>query len=440
MQKVDVAIIGAGPGGIAAAGILAPQKQVLMVENNLWGGTCPNFGCDPKKLLYSATQAQDYAGRMQHAGVVGQLTLDWAQMMAFKRSYTTGIPDGTVAELKQYGATTVYGTARFIDAHTLAVGDETFVADNIIIATGQAPTIPDIEGSEWLQTSTDFLNLDALPSSLAMIGAGFVGLELANIAASAGAEVHVINHSDRALRQYPQAAVALLLDAMLAKGIIFHDNVALTKAQKTTGGVLLEADGFSLTVEAAFASAGRHPVLPAGTDTVGIVIERHGIKVDDHLQTSVPGIYAIGDVSAKQGPKLTPIARFEGRYVAHLLLGNNAPISYLAIPQTLFGTLELAKVGVDLDSALAEPARYTVQEQDVTKWFTYLRVQEQDAHIWTIVDKKDNTLAGAVIVASDTEALNNLFATQIDQHMPLAKLTDTIYAYPTAASDIAYLV
>ncbi|MFD1464372.1 FAD-dependent oxidoreductase, partial [Paenibacillus farraposensis] len=202
-------------------------------------------------------------------------------------------------------------------------------------------------------------NLDQLPMTLAFIGAGYVALELANIAAAAGATVHLINHSARALRSFPEDAVAQLLAAMKDRRIIFHDNVALTGVISSPRGVILQAADFSLEVQAAFSAVGRVPAVALGLGDAGIQVGARGIHVDDHLRTTNPHIFALGDVIAKTQPKLTPVASFEGRYVGATILADRGPIAYPAQPVVVYGTTELAQVGISLTDAEAAPDRYT---------------------------------------------------------------------------------
>lgn len=161
--KFDTIIIGAGPGGNAAAYALAKQQHVLVIENNLWGGTCPNRGCDPKKMLYSAVEARDQAQHLQQFGLKGVPEINWPELMAFKRAYTDQIPGGTLAGLQAANITTVHGQPRFVAADQIQVDQIRYQADHFIIATGQAPVVPEINGHEYLQTSTDFLALPTLP-------------------------------------------------------------------------------------------------------------------------------------------------------------------------------------------------------------------------------------------------------------------------------------
>jgi len=439
MNEYDTIIIGGGPGGLAAAYPLAEEQRVLIIERNLWGGTCPNFGCDPKKMLYSAVEAKDWSARMTGSGLNGIPDVNWPRLMAFKRSYTETVPAGTKGGLNQAGITTIDGQAQLLDGKTVQVDDEIFTATNIIIATGQKPVMPDIPGAENLGTSTDFLDLDQLPRTLAFIGAGYVALELANIAASAGAEVHIVNHSDRILRAFPENATKQLRQLMQQKRIIFHDNVEVEAVHPTAEGVRLTGDGLDLRVHRAFSAMGRKPAIDGlGLEAIGMDLTKKGIVVDDHLQTSIPGVFAIGDVIAKDQPKLTPVSSFEGRYVAIHLLGSTDPIVYPKIPSIVYGSAMVGQVGIPLATAQANPDQYTVSSQNTTHWYTYNRIKDPLAQVTTIVDKQSDQLVGAVVVSTIADELINYFTMIINQHLTRDDLQRQILAYPSPASDLGY--
>lgn len=411
----DTIVIGGGPGGLAAAYGLAAKQKVLVIESDLWGGTCPNYGCDPKKMLYRGVEVKNAALRMNGFGISGTAKIDWPSLMAFKRSYTTGIPAGTLTGLTRTGIKTLYGRAQLLGQHMVKVGSQNVTGEHIVIATGHTPRFPDIPGANLLKTSRDFLDVDELPTSIAFIGAGYVSVELANIAAAAGADVHIIGHSDRLLRAFPKAATEALKQLLLKTGIHFHPNVELTKISPLGTMTHLHADGFDLNVDMAVTAMGRIAnVADLGLANAGIKSDLRGIPVDDHLRTAVANIYAIGDVNLKPQPKLTPVAGFEGRYVAQQILGSQEPIHYPAIPTIVFGPTELAKVGVALEDALAAPEQYQVTHNETTHWYTYNRIQDPDAQVWTIVDKSTGKLAGAVVLASLAEDLINTFAAAID--------------------------
>lgn len=440
MNHYDVIIIGAGPAGVAAASALADHKRVLVIEHDLWGGTCPNRGCDPKKMLYRAAELTAATRDMQPAGVRGDLTINWPALMAHKRSYTRNVPSGTLTGLHASGVNTRHGGVTFVNRHTVSVADEVFDADDIILATGRKPALPQIPGAEWLQTSNEFLDLDQLPQRIAFIGAGYVAVELANIAAAAGAEVHMINRSETILRSWDEPAVKTLKHAMINAHIHWHDNVHLSSVTKSPHGVWLHGeDGFALDVNAAFAATGRSADLGIDLSPIGLTMTAKGLAVDPFMQTKIAHIYAIGDAVAKTQPKLTPVASFEGRYVARHLLGMSEPIQYPVIPEIVFSTTQIARVGVDVATAKADLDHYLVKDQDVSAWYTYHRQLDHTARVVTITAKQTGLLVGALVVGLHAEELINQFTLLIQQHRafdPQAML----FAYPSASSDLQYLL
>ncbi|WP_203650893.1 dihydrolipoyl dehydrogenase family protein [Secundilactobacillus yichangensis] len=437
----DTIVIGGGPGGLAVAYGLNSQQKVLVIEGNLWGGTCPNFGCDPKKMLYGVVEAKRQVIRYHESGLPAEPKVDWPAMMAFKRGYTEKIPTGTEAGLKGAGIDHLHGTAQFVDGHTVRVGDQQVTGQQIVIATGATPNIPDIPGKAAFKTSTDFLNLDTLPEKVGFVGAGYVAIELANIAVEAGAEVHIFQHNDRLLRNFPQEYTERLKKILADKGIQFHMNTNVTALQTTDDQVKVttDSDG-SFTLNTIFAAAGRRPNLDQlNLDGIGVTVEPQGIKVDDHLRTSVPSIYAIGDAIAKSVPKLTPVSGIEGRYVASVIAcDTHDPIQYPAIPHTVFAGPELAQVGVTLESAKQAPDHYTISDQPVGSWYTYHRLQDQNAHVTTIVDKTSGKLVGAIVLAINAEELINDFSELITHGTPAKNATDWTPVYPSVTSDLGY--
>lgn len=440
MNHYDVIIIGAGPAGVAAASALADHKRVMVFERDLWGGTCPNRGCDPKKMLYRAAELKTATRDMQSAGVHGELTINWPELMAHKRSYTSTVPGGTLTGLHAVGVNTRHGELEFINRHTVAMGGDLFDADDIIIATGRKPAKPDIPGVELLKTSNEFLDLDQLPQRIAFIGAGYVAVELANIAAAAGAEVHIINRSETILRGWDERATATLKQAMADAHIHWHDNIHLESVAKSDQGVWLHGeDGFSLNVNAAFAATGRSADLGIDLAPIGLDMTAKGLPVNEFMQTKIPHIYAIGDAVDKTQPKLTPVASFEGRYVAKHLLGMSEPIQYPVIPEIVFGTTEIARVGLDVATAKADPDRYQVFDQDVSSWYTYHRQLDETARVVSITDKTTGLLVGVLVVGLHAEELINQFA-MIIQHGQTFDPQAMLFAYPSASSDLQYLL
>ncbi len=441
-EQYDVVVIGGGPAGTAmASGLKAQGKNVLIVESDLWGGTCPNRGCDPKKILLSAVEAKTAATSLQHRGLTGGPTIDWPALMAHKRGYTDGINDGTLNGLTSQSIATLHGEAYFQKDGQLTVDGTVVAATDYVLATGQRPAILPVEGHEHFRTSTDFLNLDTMPKRVTFVGGGYVGFELATIANAAGADVHLLHHNDRPLKAFDQSMVQALMTNLTKTGVTFDLNTDLQSIERAADGLHLKAaDGFELVTDLVICSAGRLPNDDhLGLKNVGVQYGRHGVMVNDHLQTTNPHIYAIGDVSDTPVPKLTPLAGYEARYLVQQLTQPGAAISYPVVPTQVYASPKLAQVGLSAAVAAKQPEQYQVNDLDMTNWFSYYRFGAQQALAKVIVDQASGTIVGATVLSELADEVINYLTLLIDQHLTLKDLQQTILAYPTPASDLQYL-
>ncbi|MGR3741242.1 dihydrolipoyl dehydrogenase family protein [Companilactobacillus sp. DQM5] len=433
-KKYETIIIGSGPGGLASAYALNQKQAVLVVENNLWGGTCPNYGCDPKKMLYSAIQAKNQSKNLNGFGLDSTPKIIWKDLMKFKSSYTNKIPIETKNSLTSNNIDTVYGEASFISKNSISVNNEIYTADNFIIATGQSPIIPDIPGKEYFNTSTDFLSFENLPSKIAFVGAGYVSIELANIAAESGAEVHIIQHNDKILRDFPESYSKKIISDLENKGIIFHFNTSVTEL---TNDTILGTDNLNLKVNKTISALGRRPNIDnLNLEIAGVDFDKKGILTNEFLQTTNDNIYAIGDVLSKTVPKLTPVATFEGSYVANHILGDQKAVSYPKIPQTAFVNKEISKFGISIEEAKKNPDQYEIIDQDVTNWYSFNRIKESDARVTTIFEK--NIFVGAVVYSSISDEIINYLTFISDHNIDKEQLSRMIFSYPSPASDLKY--
>lgn len=442
MQQFDTVILGGGPGGLAAAyGLHAKGQNVAVVERDLWGGTCPNRGCDPKKILMAAVEAQGRSAALQGHGLTGVPRIDWAALMAAKRAYTQGIPSGTQGGLQAAGIANLHGTASFNADGTLQVGDQQLNATNVIVATGQAPRLPRIAGQEWLRTSNDFLDLDTLPNDVTLMGAGYVGVELAAIANAAGSRVHLVHHSDRPLRAFDGDLVTDLLALLTQDGIDVRLGTDIVQVAPAGDQYRVTTrDGESWITGMVFATAGRVPVVAdLHLDRVHVATTAHGITVNDHLQTTNPHVFAVGDVVDRPQPKLTPVAGFEGQYLTTALTTPDAPaISYPVIPSVVYGKTQLAQLGVTPAQAADQPDEYRVSDLDLTHWYSYQRVQDPHARIKVVLEKGSGRIVGAAVLSMEAEQVINYLDFVIQQHLDAVAINQTIMAYPTLASDLTY--
>lgn len=436
MEKFDTIIIGAGPAGLAAAyDLKAAGQKVAVIENNLWGGTCPNRGCDPKKVLLSGVEARDRMIQLQNKGFDEVPFVNWKQLETFKESFTDPVSTSSRAGIVKADITAIDGQPKFTSEQTVKVnGEVEYQADKFIIATGQRPSYLNISGKEHLLSSTDFLSLKAMPKDITIIGAGYIAFELATIANATGAKVHIIHHNDHPLKEFSEDFALELVKQLENKGVDFNFNVD-TKGISVTpeGQYTIEAEDFSLTTDLVIGATGRIPNADfLDLEKAKVKYSNHGIEVDDHLQTSNSDIYAIGDVVATKQPKLTPVGGFEADYVSDILTGKTSePIEFPLIPTVVYGSPKLAKVGVQKAAK--------VIDQDVTGWFTYSHINEPKARIRVFLNDADQII-GATVLSNEADSMINLLTLAIKQHMSHSDVVKQIFAYPTAASDLEYLI
>ncbi|CAJ1183766.1 Glutathione amide reductase [Companilactobacillus paralimentarius] len=435
MEKFDTIIIGAGPAGLAAAHNLKSNGQkVAIVENNLWGGTCPNRGCDPKKVLLSGVEARDRVAQLQGKGFDDVPYVNWKELEAFKETFTDPVSAGSRNGIVKAGITAVDGQPKFVSANEIVVnGQDHYQADKFIIATGQRPSYLDIPGKQHLLSSTDFLSLKKMPEDITIIGAGYIAFELATIANATGAKIHIIHHNDHPLKEFNESYALELVKQLETKGVDFNFNID-TQAieQQANGQYLIKADNFELTTDLIIGATGRIANADfLDLEKAGVEYTRHGVKVNNKLQSTNENIYAIGDVVATKQPKLTPVGGFEANYVTDLLTGKtDQDLELPLIPTVVYGSPKLAKVGAQ------EGAK--VVDQEVTSWFTYSHTNDPKAKIRIVLNDKSEII-GATLLSNNADSLINLLTMAIKRQMTHADVIKEIMAYPTAASDLEYL-
>ncbi|HJG22852.1 MULTISPECIES: dihydrolipoyl dehydrogenase family protein [Enterococcus] len=438
MKKYDAVVIGSGVAGLSAAyGLKAAEKQVLVVEENLWGGTCPNRGCDPKKILLNGVEARKRIEQLIGKGFSDVPPVDWAELQAFKRTFTDPVSKNRQEELAAAKIDHLSGTAQFIDLQTIKVGEETITAEHYVLATGQRPAILPIEGKEFLQTSTDFLALEKLPKEIIFIGAGYIAFELAMIAHAAGSKVTIVHHNQQPLKGFEEELVNSLVEQMQKAGIIFIFDFESQRVIQEASTYRLVSKDKELQADAIFVATGRRPNIEhLQLEQAGVHTVKQGIVVNEYLQTSNPNIFACGDIIAKNEPKLTPVATFEGTYVADYLTGKTAPIHYPVIPTIVYSSPKVAQVGRTKKQATEKDQ---VIDVSMTDWFTYHRVNEPLAKAQLIYDAND-FLVGAAVISEQADDLINDLTLLINQKVKKAELDQWILGYPTLASDLSYLL
>lgn len=440
MKKYDDILIGSGPAAYKMANLLAKtDHKVLVIEGFEYGGTCPNYGCEPKIFLEGAARTVLQSQQLLGRGIGQPAKLDWEALMQTKLKRFDPWPDETRDIIKK-NHDVEDGYASFIDNQTVSVNGHQYQADHIIIATGQTPNILDIPGKEYLHTSYDLLSLKELPQRITIIGAGFVGLELATLVAAAGAEVTIVVHSDRVLREFTKTEDEALVNAMQQRGIKFSFNTDTQKVSQGKDGLLVTTDHGEIRTDYVLDATGRHPnIEKLALENTDIEYDRHGINVDGHLMTTVDGVYAIGDVVNRKQPKLTPVAEFEGQYLFDYLTGKtDQDIIYPTIGQAAFTFPEVARAGVNPDD-VANDSQYQVKTVAL-KYSSLYAGQNDQASTLTLVFK-DQQLVGA-------SEIGDCAADDINNFLPIIGLKingdeyrqKVMAIYPTLGDKVAGLL
>lgn len=447
-RSYDLVVIGTGTAAsVATYRCHAAGWSVAVTDHLPFGGTCALRGCDPKKVLVGAAEAIDHARRIRGNGLAGgEPAIDWPALIAFKRGFTDPVPQQREEAFAKNGIDAFHGRARFRDPRTVEVEGEKLEGRFILVAAGAVPMPLGITGEEHLATSTDFLALDRLPRRLALVGGGYIASEFSHIAARAGTQVTVLQQRDRILPQFDRDLVGWLMEKSRSLGINLRLGTRVVAIEKSAAGynVIIETSGAKSSVEADLVvhAAGRVPDL-AGLDLdAGRVAHEEGrLKLNEFLQsTSNPAVYAAGD-AASSGPPLTPVASYEAKAVAaNMLHGHREKPNYVGVPSVVFTIPPLARVGMLEEDAQKQNLRFRTKHENTAGWYTARRVAEDCAGFKVLVEEGSERILGAHLIGPHADEVINIFALAIRAGLTATALKDTIFGYPTAASDIGYML
>lgn len=409
-------ILGAGPGGYEAA-IRAAQlgMSVGLIERDAVGGTCLNRGCIPTKtLLHEAAHKADFAA-----------------INARKAQVTDTLRQGVEGLLKKRGVALYRGTGVVLDAHTVAVDGQGVTAQNLLLAPGSKPALPNIEGIELALTSDDLL-ADARPlQSLLILGGGVIGVEMAAFYAATGAQVTLVEAQDRLLPQMDREISQNLQMIFKRQGLRVHTRAMAARLAREAEGVALSLQsGETLTAQAVLAAVGRRPDTAAlCAPGVGLALERGFIKVNDRFETSLPGVYAIGD--AIGGMMLAHAASAQGLSVVHALAGEEPPLCLDAIPACVYTTPEIACVGLTQADCQQRgiPARAGKALMGANG--RTLIAGGQRGFIKVVVHEEDGRILGAQLMCERATDMIDSFTVAIANGLTAAQLLRAVRPHPT---------
>lgn len=438
MKKYDYIILGSGP---VAMHLLAKfertTNKVLLIEKGLWGGTCPNTGCQPKIFIEGTVRPVLNSYYLAGKGIKEAAKIDWPTLMARKKKIWAAFHKNERASMTSENTDTVQGTGILTGPHTVKVNDQEYEGKQIVIGTGLSPRDLDIPGGEYAITNNEFFDLDQLPKRAIVIGGGYVAMELATILQAAGTEVTILQHSDRLLRLFDQDYVQELKQIMEERGIKFHMNAPVKQIAKSGDQyTVTTTNGESFDTDLVINAAGRKPnVEGMGLEEVGVDFDsKRGIKVNEHMQTSVPSIFAAGDVADNGQPNLTPVAWVDAYHIINFVEnGEKSPIKYPPVATNAFTYPEIAQVGIREDEM--EEGDY-VKTLDLSDMF--FSIGEGDFHAkLKVILNKDGVVRGASELSIHAAEDINNFVPLIGRKDPNKFVEENLtFAFPTPANNL----
>ena len=442
-KRFDLIVIGGGSGGVAHARRAAEYgADVAVIEHGPLGGTCVNVGCVPKKIMwYAASQAHHFEHAADYGFDLAVNGHDWSAVKGRRDAYIQRLNDIYKNLLDGSGVTTVHGTARFVDAHTLVVGDERYAGERIVVATGGAPSVPDIPGAGLGITSDDFFALEDRPQRVLIAGSGYIAVELAGVFGGLGSDTRILVRKDGIVRSFDAMLGAELEKAMRSNGVDVVTRVVPSALEQTAEGVVLQSqDGRSFgPVDCVLWAIGRDPnTAGLDLDKAGVATDGAGfIPVDTLQQTNVEHIFALGDVTRR--PALTPVAIAAGRRLADRLYGGmeGRHLDYTIVPTVIFSHPPMATVGMTEDEARAEFGdSVSVYTSGFTAMYYALGDKKQRSVMKLVTQGADERVIGCHIIGDGADEMLQGFAVAIRMGATKADFDDTIAIHPTSAEEL----
>jgi glutathione reductase (NADPH) len=444
-HDVDLFVIGAGSGGVRAARIASGYgARVMVAEEYRVGGTCVIRGCVPKKLLvYASRFADEFADAVGFGWTVGEPTFDWATLIANKDREIARLEAAYTTNLERAKVATVKSRAVIEDRHTvrlLATG-KTVRAETILIATGAAPHLgADIAGLEHVISSNEAFHLPALPKRVLIQGGGYIAVEFANIFHGLGSEVTLVYRGEQILRGFDNDVREHLATEMGKRGIKIVCKQTVDAIEKVDHGLDVElSDRESFMVDCVMFATGRKPnVQGLGLEKAGVTLAKGAIAVDEFSRTSVPNIYAIGDVTDRIN--LTPVAIREGHAFADTVFGGKpVKVDHTDVPTAVFSEPEVGVIGLTETQAAERYPRIDVYKTSFRPMKMTLAGRDIRSFFKLIVDAASDRVLGCHIVGPDAGEMIQLVGIAVKMNATKADFDAVMAVHPTAAEELVTL-
>lgn len=444
VKEYDYIVIGGGSGGIASANRAAMHgAKVILFEGKEVGGTCVNVGCVPKKVMWYGAQVAETLHR--YAGEYGfDVTInnfDFATLKANRQAYIDRIHGSYERGFDSNGVERVYEYARFVDTHTVEVAGELYTAPHILIATGGHPLYPNIPGSEYGITSDGFFELDEVPKRTAVIGAGYIAVEVAGVLNALGSDTHLFVRKDRPLRTFDKDIIDVLVDEMAKSGPTLHMHANATEVVKNADDSLTISfdNEETITVDCLIWAVGRAANTSGfGLEKTGVELtERGNIYSDEFENTSVPGIYALGDVTGKLD--LTPVAVKAGRQLSERLFNNkvDAKLDYTDVATVVFSHPAIGAIGLTEEKAIAKygAENIKVYKSSFTPMYTALGDNRQLSTMKLVTLGEDEKIIGLHGIGYGVDEMIQGFSVAIKMGATKADFDNTVAIHPTGSEE-----
>lgn len=439
--QYDVAIIGGGPAGYVA-GIKAQQmgKKAVVIEKEYWGGTCLNVGCIPTKAMISTVEVLRLARMGAEMGLKGEVEVDYDALLKRKDKVVKQLVSGVEGLLKANGATQVFGTATIKSPNEIEVqtsdGVQTIRAGNILICTGSVPAKPPIEGIDLpgVVNSTGLLGLTEQPNELIVIGGGYIGIEFSSIFASIGTKVTVVEMLPKLLTGNDEELVKRLQQMLRKDGVDFHLNAQVQGIEQQDGKLSVrytENDQEqTASGDIVLVAAGRWPYTEGlGLEELGVEMNRRAVKVNESMETSVPGVYAAGDVCSPI--PLAHVAWTEAEVALRNMFGKRTKMDYTAVPKVVFSTPELASVGMTEADAMDQGYEVKVGRFPFSANGRALGMGEPVGMVKVVAEKGTGEILGAHVLGPHASDLISELTLAMEMGAAAEDVDLTIHAHPT---------
>lgn len=446
-DRFDIIILGGGNAGFGVSAVAAEAgKRIAFVEERDFGGTCPNRGCTPKKVLVAAAHAlHEIETASTHGIRTGPASIDWARLIDREQALIAPLPDAMAGLAAKRGAV-FRGTAKFVGSNAVEVNGRRLEADNIVIATGSTPRPLPIPGAELLITSDEVLSEREQPGDVVFIGGGVIAMEFSHVYARAGTGVTILEAMPRLLPAVDQDAVAAIRAESERIGIAIETGVTVTRIERAGERlrVIYQHDGAEHSIGADRVVNGAGRIANVGSlDLAAAGVEHDGVRiaVDKHLRSvSNPAVWVAGD--ALVGPaQLSPVATYEGRIVgANIVEGATHAPDYSVVPSGVFTVPALSSVGLTEAQAAEQGLDVAVATNDMTGWISGRTYAESVAWVKTLVENGSGRIVGAHIVGHHGEDLIHLFAMAMKHGITAAQIKDQLFAFPTFAADVKSMI